>query len=95
MENTTGFWTICVILPVYQPLREKDANSEKENDENKSKRIKLGAVTKQGEFCSIVKNKNSKPLLCMQFKQGKPCTSGVAAGQGHDQHVGKCAYHHE
>ena len=83
------------ILPVYQPLREKDANSEKENDENKSKRIKLGAVTKQGEFCSIVKNKNSKPLLCMQFKQGKPCTSGVAAGQGHDQHVGKCAYHHE
>ena len=83
------------VVQFYQPLRENDANSEKENSESNKKRIKLGAVTKQGEFCSIIRNKNSTPLLCVQFKQGKPCTSGVAAGQGHDQHVGKCAYHHE
>ena len=82
-------------IQLYPPLREKDVNSEKENDESKTKRIKLGAVTKQGEFCSLIKGKNSKPLLCNQFKQGNPCTAGVALGQGHDQHVGRCAYHHE
>ena len=58
------------------------------------KRIKLGAVTKQGEFASLIKDKEGKPLVCNQFKNGEPCKAGVASGQGHDQQVGKCAYHH-
>ena len=61
---------------------------------NISKRIKLGPVTKQGEFCALIKDKDGHPLVCNQFKDGKPCTAGVATGQGHDAHAGKCAYHH-
>ena len=58
------------------------------------KRVKLGPVTKQGEFTSLIRNSAGQPLPCNQHKKGEPCTAGVAAGQGLDAHVGKCAYHH-
>ena len=58
------------------------------------KKIKLGPVTKQGEFAALIKDKDSKPLACNQHKIGQPCKAGVAAGQGHDAHAGKCAYDH-
>ena len=58
-------------------------------------RLTPGPVTKQGEFASIIKDKDGKPLNCHQFKAGHPCTFGVMAGQGHDAHIGKCAYHHQ
>jgi len=63
-------------------------------DASSSKRIKLSSVTKQGEFASLIKGKDGKPLLCNQHKAGEPCKAGVAFGQGLDAHAGKCAYHH-
>ena len=57
--------------------------------------IKIGAVTKQGEFASLVKGKDGKSLVCNQHKSGLPCKAGVAAQPGVDAaDVGKCAYHH-
>jgi hypothetical protein len=57
--------------------------------------IKIGAVTKQGEFASLVKGKDGKFLVCNQHKNGLPCKAGVAAQLGVDAaDVGKCAYHH-
>ena len=57
--------------------------------------VKIGPVTKQGEFASLVKGKDGKPLACHQHKKGQPCHAGVLAQPGVDaEHVGKCAYHH-
>ena len=75
------------LVPVNQDLNPKP-------DAGKG-RIKTGPVTKQGEFASLIKDRNGKALICMQHKNGHPCKIGVAAGQGHDEHVGKCAYHHQ
>ena len=41
-----------------------------------------------------IKDKDGNLLVCNAHKKGEPCKAGVAAGQGHDAHVGKCAYHH-
>lgn len=67
------------------------------NQTGKGNRTRLtpGPVTKQNEFASVIKDKDGKPLNCHQFKAGLPCTFGVMAGQGHDSHIGKCAYHHQ
>ena len=56
--------------------------------------IKLGPVTKQGQFASLITDKDGKPLACNAHKKGEPCKVGVAAGQGLDAHAGKCAYDH-
>jgi hypothetical protein len=90
------------LRPPLQSLQDLSQNQQNQQNQQTidgqtgSKRVKLGAVTKQGEFCSIIKGGTpAMPLLCNQFKQGTPCVAGVTLGQGHDQHVGKCAYHHE
>ena len=61
---------------------------------NNRTRLTPGPVTKQGEFASCITDKDGKPLACHNFKAKNPCTFGVMAGQGHDSHIGKCAYHH-
>ena len=46
------------------------------------------------EFDKLDKDKDGKLLACNAHKKGEPCKAGVAAGQGLDAHVGKCAYDH-
>ena len=73
-----------------QPSRPDPADGNKPG----TKKIKLGPVTKRGEFASLIKDKDGRLLGCNAHKKSEPCKAGVAAGQGHDAHVGKCAYHH-
>ena len=73
-----------------QPSRPDPADGNKPG----TKKIKLGPVTKQGEFASLIKDKDGRLLECNAHKKSEPCKAGVAAGQGHNAHVGKCAYHH-
>ena len=78
------------LRPPLMPVRSLTDDTNRQS----GKKIKLGPVTKQGEFASLIKDKDGRLLTCNCFKNGEPCKSGVAAGQGLDAHVGKCAYHH-
>lgn len=77
------------LRPPLAPIMLDDANRS-----GTKKMIKFGPVTKQGEYASLIKDKDGKVLACRAFKNGEPCKAGVAAGQGQDAHVGKCAYDH-
>jgi hypothetical protein len=80
------------VCAVHKPLPVGEENTSKNG--GAGKRIKLAEVTKEGEFASLVRDQRGTPLICNQFKSGQPCKAGVAPGQGYDEHVGKCAYHH-
>ena len=82
------------ILDDLRPPLVQIRNPSDDTNRQNGKRVKLGPVTKQGEFASLIKDKDGKPLPCNCFKKGEPCTAGVAPGQGLDAHAGKCAYDH-